>query len=145
MTDQEFKDKVKALVIELDQRTFPVKLLDDVQREMWEEGKEERDGLDSERREQYQRKKEEKRLRGEEFKKTIKVGDIVKVEGTSDRVGIREVMETDDWCITARKIQKSRKYNQELETWETVYKYDSYITQHQWNKIEKKLELKITE
>jgi hypothetical protein len=89
----------------------------------------------------YKDEKERKEKRGEEFKKILKVGDVIKVEGTRDGNGYREVLNTNDYQVSCRKLVKKLRTKSERmlgvpETYIT-FKRDNYITTHLFDKIQK--------
>jgi hypothetical protein len=83
-------------------------------------------------RDKYQKNQERRKRQlekqnqvGDEMKELVKPGDIVICRGTKDGIGLREVLEVDDYRITARKILLRRN----------GYFRDTYITTHEWNKV----------
>lgn len=94
-----------------------------------------------------QTQKEIDSIRGQELRKSIEVGTIIKCKGTKDKTGIREVLEIASEGVIARKIKvvKTTHKMKELGLWGTTtsYERDNYITRHQWNKIVKILNIKI--
>lgn len=117
------------------------KFFHEVKMEIWKDGKDEREVRYKKGREKSVATKARKIARGEVFKQTIKVGDVVKMEGTNDILGVREVMETDEGGVTCRKIIKHvRTTDKERKV---TFHRDSYITTHGWNKINRLLNIKI--
>lgn len=80
-------------------------------------------------RERYRQSVIKKNLRGEKFKEILKPGMIIKVEGTKDRTGYREILRLDDYRIECRKLLYSRK--------RSAFIRESYITTHMYSKVSK--------
>lgn len=76
------------------------------------------------RKEQKKRQEEE----GQKLLGRLQEGMIVKVRGTKDGRGIREVLEWNEYGITARKIDWNHRYG---------YFKDTYITTHMSSKLVK--------
>lgn len=55
-------------------------------------------------KENYEKKRKQKILRGEEFKKKLKVGMLIKLEGTNDRSGLRLIERLEKNVIVGRKV-----------------------------------------
>ncbi len=85
--------------------------------------------------EMARKKRERQDSVGQEMKKIVKPGMVVKCRGTKDGQGIREVMEVNEYGIIARKVTMEMR----------EYFRDSYITEHYWNKVMKVLDIEISE
>jgi hypothetical protein len=84
----------------------------------------------------YLNKIQKDKNRGETMKDLVKPGMIVKCNGTNDRVGLREVLEVNEFGIIARKIVKRIKWDLKKEDPNRIYyERDSYITNHRWDKV----------
>lgn len=81
----------------------------------------------------YKKNKLKNIIAGEKFKKTVKVGMLLKMRGTRDREGLREVLEINDDGLVCRKIICHLFHK--TTSCEKTYKRDTYITSHQWDKI----------
>lgn len=116
-----------------------------VYRKIWELGASDRERERLERKKRYEEQRKAKYERGQKLKDVIKPGDIVKVEGTKDNVGVREVLETDNYRIIARKLKRgiNKVSTNELRKGDRIWVRDTYITTHQWDKVVKKLDIKI--
>ena len=86
--------------------------------------------------ESYRRQVEKHRKMGELMKITVVPGDIVKCRGTNDRQGIREVLETTEYGIKARKIERQVKINRNGPN-EITHVRGNHITDHGWDKVAK--------
>jgi hypothetical protein len=64
---------------------------------------------------------------GELFKKIVKPGDIIRVRGTKDGVGLREVLETNKHEVVCRKLSNPFR--------SAKLKREKYLTTHYWSKI----------
>ncbi|MBW3020184.1 hypothetical protein KY334_02730 [Candidatus Woesearchaeota archaeon] len=96
----------------------------------FEEDRLERHRKSLENRKKYELLKEQKIKKGESLKEIVKVGDIIKCEGTKDGHGMREVISKNVFGVECRKLKKFRG----------SWKRDSYITNHGWEKVVKILE-----
>ena len=120
LTREEVKTYLKSLP-NVARRT----LYDEVSAEDFRERVEERRRKADENRAKYQTQKEKYYQHGQYMRGQVKPGDVVKVRGTKDGVGVREVLEVDSQGITARKLKKFRG----------EWTRDSYITTHNWDKV----------
>lgn len=116
-----------------------------VHRKLWQINEPQRELERLERKERYEKQKQVKYDRGQEFKKIVKPGDVVRVEGTKDNIGAREVIETSERGITARKLKKSfnKIPSTELRKGDRIWVRDVYMTTHQWDKVAEILDIKI--
>ena len=86
--------------------------------------------------ENYIKQKVANNIRGEKMKKKVKVGMFVKCRGTKDGIGLREVLEVDDYGIQTRKITKKIRWHLPKGDPKLYYWIrDSYITSHGWDKV----------
>lgn len=63
----------------------------------------------------YKKKVERNIIRGEEFKKKLKVGMLVKFEGTNDRSGLRLIERLENSSIVGRKVVVRQLRNKPTE------------------------------
>jgi hypothetical protein len=106
----------------------------------------EREEVDWVKRQAKARRKIERQNEvGETMKKVVKAGMVVKCRGTKDGLGIREVMEVNEYGIVARKICQQRRTMGTMSTSQSYIRYyrDGYITEHQWNKVTKILDIEV--
>lgn len=84
-------------------------------------------------RKSYLQQVEKHRKQGEEMKKKVKVGDIIKCRGTNDGRGFREVIEVKDHEVVCRKLSLRASFN----TGQKWIVREHYITTHGWEKVAK--------
>ena len=77
----------------------------------------------------YEEQKKRNEEKGEKFKEEVQVGDIIKVAGTKDGKGFRLVLKKSDYDVECRKLYWDWKNK--------VYKPETYITTHYWDKVRK--------
>ena len=107
--------------------------LKEIDTEIWQSGESDREAKRLKNKLVYNEQKKKKEDRGEMFKKLLKEGDIVKMEGTKDRLGLRLVESFNSGSITCRKLTTTRKrMGNEVVTF--IVK-DRYVTEHYWNKL----------
>jgi len=94
--------------------------------ELYNEGYDQRLKDQNIRAERRKKQIEKQNEVGEEMKKVVKPGMIVICRGTKDGIGLREVLEVDDYGINARKISHHMRGH---------WYRDNYITTHRWNKV----------
>lgn len=104
--------------------------------EIWQEEKPKREAEYKKGRERAARAKERRIAKGEEFKELVKVGMVVKMRGTRDRNGYREVLKVSDSGLELRKLSSIRVKDRNHPRWgKSVLQREMYITTQGWDKV----------